>query len=31
MKKQLEIENTFGMLSGLMRNTPKDILPQMWP
>ena len=26
-----EIENTFGMLPGFMRNTPKDILPQMWP
>jgi AhpD family alkylhydroperoxidase len=26
-----DIENTFGMLPGIMRNTPKDILPQMWP
>jgi AhpD family alkylhydroperoxidase len=26
-----DIENTFGMLPGFMRNTPKDILPQMWP
>ena len=26
-----DIENTFGMLPGFMKNTPKDILPQMWP
>jgi AhpD family alkylhydroperoxidase len=26
-----EIENTFGMVPGFMKNTPKDILPQMWP
>lgn len=26
-----QIENTFGMLLGFMRNTPKDILLQMWP
>ena len=26
-----DIENTFGMLPGFMRNTPKDVLPQMWP
>jgi AhpD family alkylhydroperoxidase len=25
------VRNTFGMLPGFMRNTPKDILPQMWP
>ena len=26
-----EIENTFGVVPGFMKNTPKDILPQMWP
>lgn len=26
-----DIENTFGMLLGFMKNIPKDILPQMWP
>lgn len=26
-----EIENTFGIVPGFMKNTPKDILPQMWP
>jgi AhpD family alkylhydroperoxidase len=26
-----EIENMFGMVPGFMKNTPKDILPQMWP
>ena len=26
-----DIENTLGMLPGFMRNTPQDILPQMWP
>ena len=26
-----DIEKTFGMLPGFMKNTPKDILPQMWP
>ena len=25
------VRNTFGMLPGFMRNTPKDILPQMRP
>jgi AhpD family alkylhydroperoxidase len=30
-EKVKDIENTFGMLPGFMRNTPKDILPQMWP
>lgn len=26
-----EIENTFGIFPEFMKNTPKDILPQMWP
>jgi hypothetical protein len=26
-----EIEQTFGTLPGFFKNTPKDILPQMWP
>ena len=26
-----DIEKTFGMLPGFMKNTPTDILPQMWP
>jgi AhpD family alkylhydroperoxidase len=26
-----DIEKTFGMLPGFFKNTPKDILPQMWP
>jgi alkylhydroperoxidase/carboxymuconolactone decarboxylase family protein YurZ len=26
-----DIEITFGMLPGFMGNTPKDVLPQMWP
>ncbi len=26
-----DIENTFGILPEFMKNTPKDILPQMWP
>ena len=26
-----EIENTFGLLPGFMKNTPKEILQQMWP
>ena len=26
-----EIELTFGILPGFFKNTPKDILPQMWP
>ena len=26
-----DIENTFGLLPGFMKNTPKDTLPQMWP
>jgi AhpD family alkylhydroperoxidase len=26
-----EIEQTFGILPEFFKNTPKDILPQMWP
>ena len=26
-----DIEKTFGMLPGFFKNTPKDVLPQMWP
>lgn len=26
-----EIENTFGIFPEFMKNTPEDILPQMWP
>ena len=26
-----DIEGTLGMLPGFFKNTPKDILPQMWP
>ena len=26
-----EIENTFGLLPGFMKNTPREILQQMWP
>jgi AhpD family alkylhydroperoxidase len=26
-----DVEKTFGMLPGFSKNTPKDILPQMWP
>jgi AhpD family alkylhydroperoxidase len=26
-----DIEKTLGMLPGFFKNTPKDILPQMWP
>ena len=26
-----EIDSTLGMVPGFMKNTPKDILPQMWP
>jgi len=26
-----DIEKTFGAVPGFMKNTPKDLLPQMWP
>ena len=26
-----DIEKTFGTVPGFMKETPKDILPQMWP
>jgi AhpD family alkylhydroperoxidase len=26
-----DVEKTFGMLPGFFKNTPKDILPRMWP
>jgi AhpD family alkylhydroperoxidase len=26
-----DIEKTLGMLPGFFKNTPKDVLPQMWP
>ncbi|MGC1927891.1 MAG: hypothetical protein WA667_02870 [Candidatus Nitrosopolaris sp.] len=26
-----DTEKTFGMLPEFFKNTPKDILPQMWP
>jgi AhpD family alkylhydroperoxidase len=26
-----DIEKTLGMMPGFFKNTPKDILPQMWP
>lgn len=26
-----DIEKTFGILPGFFKNTPKDVLPQMWP
>ena len=26
-----DIQQTFGMFPGFFKNTPKDVLPQMWP